>query len=297
MSLCSVGGEARVEGDRRPLRVTPLSQQTILITGATDGLGRHLAEHLARSGARLLLHGRDAKRGADTVRAIHAATGNARLEFVQADFASLAEVHAMAARLATELPRLDTLVNNAGIGSGSRGVASRVLSRDGIELRFAVNYLAPFVLTRALLALLARSAPARIVNVASAGQQALDFDDLMLEHGYSGWRAYCQSKLAQILFTFDLAAEMRGRGVTVNCLHPSSLMPTKMVMQAYGYTLSTIEQGVEATARLVTDPALDAVTGRYFDVLREAKAEPQAYDAAARDALRAATERMAGIRA
>ena len=115
----------------------------------------------------------------------------------------------------------------------------------------------------------------------------------MLERGYSGWRAYCQSKLAQILFTFDLAAEMRGTGVTVNCLHPSSLMPTKMVMQAYGHALSTIEQGVEATARLVTDPALDAVTGRYFDVLREAKADPQAYDAAARRALRAATERMA----
>ena len=276
--------------------MTPLSQQTILITGATDGLGRHLAEHLARSGARLLLHGRDAGRGADTLRAIRAATGNARLEFVQADFASLAEVHAMGARLAAGLDRLDALVNNAGIGSGG-SKAARALSRDGIELRFAVNYLAPFVLTRALLALLKRSAPARIVNVSSAGQQALDFDDLMLERGYSGWRAYCQSKLAQVLFTFDLAAELRGTGVTVNCLHPSSLMPTKMVMQAYGYTLSTIEQGVEATARLVTDPALDAVTGRYFDVLREATAEPQAYDAAARDALRAATERMAGISA
>src|SRR5688572_9967099 len=100
------------------LGMTPLSQQTILITGATDGLGRHLAEHLARSGARLLLHGRDAGRGADTVRAIHAATGNARLEFVQADFASLAEVRAMAARLAAGLERLDALVNNAGVGSG-----------------------------------------------------------------------------------------------------------------------------------------------------------------------------------
>jgi NAD(P)-dependent dehydrogenase (short-subunit alcohol dehydrogenase family) len=272
--------------------MTPLSQQTILITGATDGLGRHLAEHLARSGARLLLHGRDAGRGAETLSAIRAATGNERLEFVQADFASLAQVRAMAAKLASELERLDTLVNNAGVGSGRRG-ASRALSHDGIELRFAVNYLAPFVLTRSLLDLLQRSAPARIVNVASAGQQALDFDDLMLEHGYSGWRAYCQSKLAQILFTFDLAEELRAKGVTVNCLHPSSLMPTKMVLEAHGHTMSTIEQGVEATARLVTDPALDEVTGRYFDVLREAKADPQAYDLAARRALRAATERLA----
>jgi NAD(P)-dependent dehydrogenase (short-subunit alcohol dehydrogenase family) len=273
--------------------MTPLSQQTILITGATDGLGRHLAEHLAHSGARLLLHGRDAGRGAEALRAIRAATGNERLEFVQADFASLAEVREMAAKLASKLERLDTLVNNAGVGSGRRG-APRALSRDGIELRFAVNYLAPFVLTRALLDLLQRSAPARIVNVASAGQQALDFDDLMLERGYSGWRAYCQSKLAQILFTFDLAEALRGTGVTVNCLHPSSLMPTKMVLEAYGHTMSTIEQGVEATARLVTDPALDAVTGRYFDVLREAKADPQAYDPAARRALRDASERLAG---
>jgi NAD(P)-dependent dehydrogenase (short-subunit alcohol dehydrogenase family) len=275
--------------------MTPLSQQTILVTGATDGLGRHLAEHLARSGARLLLHGRDAGRGAETLRAIREATGSTRLEFVQADFSSLAEVRAMAARLATGAERLDTLVNNAGIGSGGPRAGARELSRDGIELRFAVNYLAPFVLTHALIPLLERSAPARVVNVSSAGQQALDFDDLMLERGYSGWRAYCQSKLAQILFTIDLAAELRGKGVTVNCLHPSSLMPTKMVMQSYGHALSTIEQGVEATARLVTDPGLDAVTGRYFDVLREAKAERQAYDAAARRALRAASERLAGV--
>src|SRR5690606_5672651 len=140
------------------------------------------------SGARLLLHGRDAARGAETLRAIRAKTGNERLEFVQADFSSLAEVRAMTSRLAAELPRLDTLVNNAGIGSGGRR-GPRALSRDGIELRFAVNYLAHFVLTRGLLEVLKRSAPARIVNVASAGQQALDFDDLMLTRGYSGWRA------------------------------------------------------------------------------------------------------------
>ena len=272
--------------------MTPLSEQTILITGATDGLGRQLAEHLARSGARLLLHGRDAKRGTDTVRAIHAATGNARLEFVRADFASLAEVRALATRLAAELERLDALVNNAGIGSGG-GNAPRALSRDGIELRFAVNYLAPFVLTRTLLPLLQRSAPARIVNVSSAGQQALDFDDLMLERGYSGWRAYCQSKLAQILFTFDLAAEMRGKGVTVNCLHPSSLMPTKMVMQAYGYATEHDRARRRSHGPSGRRPGARCGHRPLFRCSARGEGRPQAYDAAARDALRAATERMA----
>jgi NAD(P)-dependent dehydrogenase (short-subunit alcohol dehydrogenase family) len=179
-------------------------------------------------------------------------------------------------------------VNNAGIG----GSGAREESRDGFELRFAVNYLAGYVLTRRLLGLLRSSAPARIVNVASAGQTAIDFDDVMLEDGYDGWDAYRQSKLAQILFTFDLAEELRDTGVTATCLHPATFMPTKMVTEGGISPVSTLEQGVEATLRLIRDPALDGVSGVYFNGLNEERPDPQAYDADARRQLRELSDRL-----
>jgi len=165
-----------------------------------------------------------------------------------------------------------------------------MVSADGFELRFAVNCLASFLLTRRLLPLLRASAPARIVNVSSAGQQAIDFDDVMLEHGYNGIRAYCQSKLAQILFTRDLAEELAGAGVTANALHPATFMPTKIVPTP----TSTLEEGVQATLRLVADPALDGTTGSYFDGQVETRPDAQAYDAAARQKLRELSQTLTG---
>jgi NAD(P)-dependent dehydrogenase (short-subunit alcohol dehydrogenase family) len=156
------------------------------------------------------------------------------------------------------------------------------LSPNGLELRFQGNYLAGFLLTRRLLPLLRRSAPARIVNVASAGQRPLDFDDIMLERGYDGMRAYGQSKLAQIMFTFELAEQLDPDEVTVNALHPASLMNTKMVLESFGSAWTTVEEGAEATLRLAISPELDSVTGRYFDGLREARANAQAYEPEAR---------------
>src|SRR5258706_2156943 len=179
-----------------------LTGKTALVTGATDGVGRLVAEALARDGARVLIHGRNPERGA----AVLAALGNGDHAFCRADLASLAAVRALAADVLKRTDRLDILVNNAGVGSASRG--GRELSRDGHELRFAVNYLAPFLLTHLLLPTIQRSAPARIVNVSSAGQQPIDFDDVMLAHGYDGTRAYRQSKLAQILFTVELAQRL-----------------------------------------------------------------------------------------
>ena len=181
--------------------------KTILITGSTDGVGRRVAERLAGPGVRLVIHGRDRARGESLKRAIEKAGGEAALHL--ADLSSLEETRRLAETVLRSERRLDVLVNNAGIGTGG-DKASRRESRDGHELTFAINYLAGFLLTRLLLPLLKASAPARIVNVASAGQQALDFSDVMLTKGYSGPRAYRQSKLAQILFTVDLAEELKG---------------------------------------------------------------------------------------
>ncbi len=273
-----------------------LEEQTILVTGATDGLGRALARDLASRGATLLLHGRSDARLAETLHEIREATGNDRVRSYLADFSSLDEVRRLALEIERDQHRLDVLINNAGTGGGKRA-SRREESADGHELRFAVNYLAPFLLTNLLLPLFRRSAPARIVNVASVGQAPIDFENLMLERGYDGFRAYSQSKLALIMFTFELARLLRaeGAGVTVNAVHPASLMNTKMVFESFGYTLSKIEDGVEATLRLVISPELEEVSGRYFDRLREARAHEQAYDDHARERLWRVSEELVGL--
>jgi len=268
-----------------------LDGKVVLVTGATDGLGRALAIDLARAGATVLVHGRDPDRIADAVRQVTAAGAADRVRWYRADLASLAEVRALAERVIAAEPRLDVLVNNAGVGATVPGDGVRQESADGYELRFAVNYLAGYALTRLLLPLLRKSAPSRIVNVASIGQQAIDFGDVMLTEDYDGMRAYRQSKLAQILFTFDLAAELDLAGVTVNALHPATFMPTKIVAEP----LSTIAQGVEATTRLITEPIGQAGSGRYFNSLDEARANDQAYDPAARRQLRELSEKLTGL--
>jgi NAD(P)-dependent dehydrogenase (short-subunit alcohol dehydrogenase family) len=265
----------------------PLSEQTILITGATDGLGRALAHDLAAGNATLLLHGRDDGRGQATLAEIRERTGNDKLSWYRADLADLDQVR----RLATDIgrfDRLDTLVSNAGIGTIVPGGGKRQESVQGHELRFAVNYLAGYLLTRRLLPLLVASAPARIVHVASAGQAPIDFADVMLRRNYSGVQAYCQSKLAQIMFSFDLAEELAATGVTANALHPATYMPTKIVANP----VSSIADGVHATARLTIGPELEAVTGRYYNGLREARAHPQAYEPRDRAQLRELSERL-----
>jgi NAD(P)-dependent dehydrogenase (short-subunit alcohol dehydrogenase family) len=252
----------------------------VLVTGATDGLGRALARALSEAGETVLVHGRSEERIAATLAELD---GDAR--GYRADLSSLDEVDRLADEVLAAEPQLDALVNNAGIGSDVPGGGARQESADGIELRFAVNYLAGYQLTHRLLDRLRETGSARAVNVSSAGQTAIDFDDVMLEHGYSGVRAYCQSKLAQIMFTFDLD----GDGVTATCLHPSTYMPTKIVHSP----ISSIADGVEATMRLLTAPA-DEVAGRYFNVLREARADPQAYDLGARANLRELSEELTG---
>ena len=261
----------------------------MLITGATDGLGRGLANRLAGEGWTVLAHGRDPQRIADTEAELREQGGEVRS--YRADLASLAQVRALASDIAENESSLDVLVNNAGIGTTVPGGDARALSEDGFELRFAVNYLSGYLLTRELLPLLRTSAPARIVNVSSAGQMPIDFDDVMLEHGYSGVRAYCQSKLAQILFTKTLAEELEGTGVTATCLHPATYMPTKIVPNP----TSTLEEGVEATWRLVASPDLERVSGAYFNGTRESDPDPQAEDPEARGRLEELSRELTGL--
>jgi NAD(P)-dependent dehydrogenase (short-subunit alcohol dehydrogenase family) len=272
-----------------------IDERVVLVTGSTDGHGRALARELADRGATVLLHGRDAAKGEATLRELRQATGNERLAFHLADLGSLAEVRGLAEQIPAEHGRLDVLVNNAGIGTGRGGGGAREVSEDGHELRFAVNYLAAFLLTHLLEPLLVRSAPARIVNVSSAGQAPIDFGDVMLERNYSGVQAYSQSKLALVMLTFDLAEDLRDRGVTANCLHPGTFMPTKMVLAAGTTPRDSLESGVAATARLVADSDLDGVTGAYFERKREALAHPQAYDPEARRRLRELSGELVGL--
>jgi NAD(P)-dependent dehydrogenase (short-subunit alcohol dehydrogenase family) len=263
--------------------------KTIVITGATDGLGKGLATELAPSGARLILHGRNEEKGQALLENLNP-KASGELVWRRADLSSLDEVRDLADEL-NEEDRIDVLVNNAGIGTAG----PREESAEGYELTFAVDYLAPFLLTRQLLPLIQRSAPARIVNVSSAGQAPIDFDDVMLERDYTGVQAYCQAKLALVMLTFDLAEELEGSGVTANCLHPGTYMPTNMVRQAGVDPVTPLEDGVAATLRLITSPEVDGVNGHYFDGTSESAPHPQAEDPEARRQLRELSAELTGI--
>jgi NAD(P)-dependent dehydrogenase (short-subunit alcohol dehydrogenase family) len=273
--------------------IMKMAGKTVLITGSTDGVGRHVAARLAADGAKVLIHGRDAKR-AETLIGEIKREGHAAPVFYQADLSSLADVRTLADAVIADHRRLDVIVSNAGIGSQNQG-PERQTSVDGHELRFAVNYLAGFLLAYRLVPLLRAAAPSRIVNVASLGQHPIDFDDVMIMKNYSGSRAYAQSKLAQIMFTIDLAAELKGVGITVNSLHPATYMNTTMV-RAGGITpISTVEQGGAAILHLVSGDDVAARSGLFFNGMNEMKANAQAYDATARKRLRALSLALTGL--
>lgn len=254
---------------------------TILITGATSGLGRAVARALSGDGHTLLVHGRDQGRIDATV----AELGGEACGY-QADLASLADVRRLAGDVTGNEDGLDVLINNAGVASPQRRD-----SHDGIELDFAVNHLAHWLLTGLLLPRLADTA--RVVNVASIGQAPIDPNDPLLERGWESFRAYAQSKLAQIMFTIDLAERLPD-GVTVNALHPATLMDTRMVRESFGRSMTTVDDGVGPVVRLATNPDLDGVSGRFFDQARESRADGQAYDTAARARLWGLSARLCG---
>jgi NAD(P)-dependent dehydrogenase (short-subunit alcohol dehydrogenase family) len=258
---------------------------TILITGATAGLGRYVAFELVRSGHTVLAHGRDPRRTENLV-AEPRTEGEA--EGFVADLASLAQVRDLGARVADAHPELDVLVNNAGVGAGSPG-SGREVSADGHELRLAVNYLAPVALTRALLPVLRANTPARVVNVGSAGQEPIDFDDPEFTRGHAGFAAYCRAKFALAAHTFALAEELAGTGVAVNVLHPATFMDTAMVREGGVAPWSTVADGAPGVLALATR---DLGTGRYFDGTSPARAHEETYDKEVRKRLATLTDQL-----
>ncbi|WP_369250653.1 SDR family NAD(P)-dependent oxidoreductase [Streptomyces sp. R41] len=261
---------------------------TVLITGATSGLGRYVAFELVRSGSVVLAHGRDRERTEALVAELRAEGGEA-YGYV-ADLASLAQVRRLVEEVAAAHPRLDVLINNAGVGAGPRGTG-REVSSDGHELRLAVNYLAPVALTRALLPTLRASAPSRVVNVGSVGQEPLDFDDPELTRGYSGVSAYCRSKFALAAHTFALAEELAESGVAVNVLHPATYMDTAMVREAGVVPWSTVADGAAGVLALATR---ELGTGGYFDGTSPSRAHVETYDRDVWKRLAAVTDQLLG---
>jgi NAD(P)-dependent dehydrogenase (short-subunit alcohol dehydrogenase family) len=263
-------------------------RKTILVTGATDGIGKQTALELARLGHSVWIHGRNPAKASAVVDEMRRMAGNARVQAVTGDFGSLKQVKALAKDVDQRVERLDVLINNAGVWMNER-----VLTEDGIETTFQVNHLAPFLLTNLLLPLLRRSAPARVVTVASQlhkrGQ--LHLDDLQLVHSYSGYTAYTQSKICNVLFAHTLAERLRGSGVTSNVLHPG-IITTKLLWTGFQSTANDIAEGAKTSMHLAIAPELEGVTGKYFEPVREMPSADITYDAKTQAALWQISEDM-----
>ena len=269
-----------------------MSGKTCLITGATAGIGEVTARELARFGARVIVVGRSPGRCAATVERIQGQTGSSAVESLVADLSVQADVRRLVGEVRERCDRLDVLVNNAG------GMfLDRRETVDGIELTLALNHLSYFLLTKRLLPLLEASAPSRIVNVASDAHRgiSIDFDDIQGRRRYSGWRAYKRSKLANILFTYELARRLEGTGVTANALHPGFVRTNFFegltgwigFITRLGASLVAIgpEEGARTSIYLASSPEIEGVSGQYFVKSRPARSSPQSHDRVAADRL------------
>jgi retinol dehydrogenase 12 len=281
-----------------------LTNRICLVTGATSGIGEAAARGLATLGATVIVHGRDAEKGRRTVDAIIRATGNAQVQFVQGDLASLAEVRRLAAELDRNLPRVDVLLLNAGIACMHRTVTA-----DGYETTFAVNHLAPFLLTHLLRGKLRASPDSRVVVVSSEAHRRMhvDFDDLMLQNDYGQFRAYGRSKLANLLFTRALARRLQGTGAVCNALHPG-VVRTGIFRDAPALVrgvLSTIarplllspERGARTSLYLASAPEVAGRSGEYYIRCKPARPSDAALDDVAAERLWETSARLVGVAA
>jgi NAD(P)-dependent dehydrogenase (short-subunit alcohol dehydrogenase family) len=262
-----------------------IREQSVLITGSTDGIGKIAAMHLALMGATVFIHGRDPEKCRTVRDEIWKASGNPKVKYFLADFSSLHDIVHMASAFGEIQNHLDVLINNAGIYPAANEDPNRHLSAQEYDLCFSVNYLAPFLLTHLLLPSLRAAPSARIINVTSISQEAIDFDDLMTFKNYSALRAYARSKLALTMFTFELHQMLKEENITVNCVHPGSLLDTKMIRHIPWEPLGNAETGADSEVYLATAPELEGVSGSYFDGKTPARAHEQAYDPEARQML------------
>jgi NAD(P)-dependent dehydrogenase (short-subunit alcohol dehydrogenase family) len=249
--------------------------RTVLITGSTDGIGKATALGLARMGARVMLHGRDQEKGRRVLEEIIRTTGSDQLDLFIADLSSQKQVRKLAADVVERHERLNVLINNAGTFQFERS-----LTEEGLETTFAVNYLAPFLLTHELLKLLEESRPSRIVNVASIAHRSasIDWSNLQGERHYYGHDAYALSKLCVIIFTYALSERLEGTGVTANCLHPG-VIKTKLLREGFGdYPGDTPENGARTSIYLASSPEMEGVSSKYFENQRPARSSDISYN-------------------
>jgi retinol dehydrogenase-14 len=268
-----------------------MKNKVVLITGSTDGIGRQAAVELAAAGSTLFVHGRNPARGNTVVEEIRSSTGNHNVELLNADLYSLRQVRELAAEVHRRTDRLDVLVNNAGVFMNDRR-----MTEDGFEMTYAVNHLAPFLLTNLLLDLLKRSAPARIITVSSVAHTRgrIDFENLQSEKSFGGYYAYAASKLANVLFTYQLAKRLEGTGVTSNCLHPG-VIGTKLLRAGFNMPGASTSDGAETLVHLVGSADLASVTGKYFQNKLSLSSSPVTYDEALQRQLWKVSEKQAGL--
>lgn len=258
--------------------------KTAFVTGSTDGLGRGVARELGALGVNVILHGRNEERGQALV-AEFIEKGFPTPRFIRSDLSSLAEVRKLAATIIETTPSLELFINNAGVGGGLDGDPNCEVTAEGHELRFGVNYLACVLLTELLLPLLLKSAPARIIEVASAGQDPIDLDNLMPVENYDGPAAYRQSKLALIMYTFELDRRLKGTGVSVAAVHPAAFMDTTMVRLRGRPVQTSVQEGIDLVMNAAVSERFWNRGGVYFDKMWPSRAHIQAYDTRTRQGL------------
>ena len=253
-----------------------MNRPIILITGSTDGIGKATARDLVSRGAQVIIHGRNKQKGNRVQKELGEITGNALPDLLIADFSIQDQVRQMAEDITSRYSRLDVLINNAGTYEKERH-----LTPDGVEKTFAVNYLAPFLLTRLLLPLLKKNTSSRIVMVASSAHEDVDrieWDNLPAQDHYDPWGAYALSKFADIMFTYTIARAIKGTGVTANCLHPG-VTDTKLLRSAFpGYPAISPEEGARTSVYLATSPEVESTSGRYFDNRKQVRSSALTYD-------------------